>query len=319
MEKDEEKVFLIFNTNFIGDILVNNLLCQNIKIFYPNSKVVYIVQPQFVDVAKYQKDVDDVIALDKVNKGGFWAVMKFIKEFPYKKPFASLIVYESDRNMVISKLIGTKHLLVNTNRGLKFLLTKEKYNSKSYEQIKDTFAGLLEPLTGEIKTDIPIVYNPPLSESALYKHLELLSKEKNLVLICPTSKRVEKDMKIKMALDLIKRIKDDNKIPLLTGAGCASKEFSKQLRLNGCFDFIDLVDLTDFVELANIIKLSKGVISVDTGTMHFANALQKPVVALFYDGYEKPWAPNETLYPAKTLSNEQSAEKIYNEFLTLVG
>ena len=50
-----EKVFLIFNTACIGDMLVTNTLVQNIKAFYPNSKVIFVCNSPFVDVAKYLK------------------------------------------------------------------------------------------------------------------------------------------------------------------------------------------------------------------------------------------------------------------------
>ena len=61
----EKKVFLIFNTAFIGDMLVTNTLVQNIKTYYPDSKVVFICNTPFVDVAKYHDGVDEVVAFDK--------------------------------------------------------------------------------------------------------------------------------------------------------------------------------------------------------------------------------------------------------------
>jgi len=319
MKKNEEKVFLIFNATFIGDILVTNILCQNIKRFYPDSKVVFIVQPQFIDVAKYQKDVDEVFGFDKKNDGGFCGVMNFIKNFPYKRPFASFITYESDRNLFISKLLGSKHVISQTQKGLKFLHSKEKFGMHPYSQMKDIFASLLEPLVEKVETNLPIVYNPPKSNSDIVKSLEEKSRENDLVLICPTSKSAKKDITPQMAVNLIGKINADGKIPALTGAGEASRSFLQSVKDLGCSDFIDLIGKTSFVELANIIKFSKGVISVDTGTMHFANALQVPVLALFYYGYEEHWAPDESLYPAKTLSNESSVDIIYNEFLNLVN
>jgi len=319
MDKDKQKIFVIFNATFIGDILVTNVLCQNIKTFYPDSKIVYVVQPKFVDVAKYQKDVDEVIGFDHVNNGGFYGVMSFIKNFPYKRPFASFITYESDRNMLIAKLIGSKHFIYKTQKGMRIFLSKEKYGMNSYPQIKDMFASLLEPLVEKVNVHLPIQYNPPKSESTMYKKLEQIASEKELVVICPTSKLREKDINPEMAVGLIEKINNDNKVPLLTGAGEVARNFSKGVRELGCFDFIDLIDMTNFVDLANIIKLSKGVISVDTGTMHFANAVQKPVLALFYYGFESNWAPDETLYPAKTLSNEVSVDVVYDEFLKLVN
>ena len=79
----KEKVFLVFNTACFGDSIVCNSLCQNIKRLYPESKLIFIADKPFYDVAKYQKDVDEVIVYDKkgVHKG-FLGLLKFIHDFP---------------------------------------------------------------------------------------------------------------------------------------------------------------------------------------------------------------------------------------------
>ena len=92
----ESKVFLVFNTACFGDVLLCNTLCQNIKRIYPNSKVVMIVNKPFLEAAKYQKDVDDVVVFDKNGEHkGIKGILKFIADFPYKKPFCSFITYTS--------------------------------------------------------------------------------------------------------------------------------------------------------------------------------------------------------------------------------
>ena len=63
-----EKTFLVINLSCFGDILLTNSLCQNIKILYPNSKVIFCVDKPFEEVAKYQKDVDEVMVFDKRGK-----------------------------------------------------------------------------------------------------------------------------------------------------------------------------------------------------------------------------------------------------------
>ena len=52
---DKPKTFVIIHSNFIGDNLLTNSLVQNIKRLYKNSKVVSIVQPEMVEISKYQE------------------------------------------------------------------------------------------------------------------------------------------------------------------------------------------------------------------------------------------------------------------------
>ena len=78
-----EKTFLIINLSFLGDIILTNALCQNLKINYPDSKIIYIVNKPFYEAAYYQNGVDEVYEFDKRGKNkGLFGLIKFIKHFP---------------------------------------------------------------------------------------------------------------------------------------------------------------------------------------------------------------------------------------------
>ena len=98
----DEKVFVIFNTTSIGDVLVTNTLVQNIKLYYPESKVVFVCNTPMYDVAKYQYGISDVITFDKTTQNTPMGILTFIKNFPYKRPFASFVTYSNERNLLIS-------------------------------------------------------------------------------------------------------------------------------------------------------------------------------------------------------------------------
>ena len=311
-----EKVFIIFNTAFIGDMLVTNTLVKNIKHFYPNSKVIFVCNKPFIDVAKYQEGINDVIAFDKKKDKSLIGILKFAKKFPYKKPFASFVTYSNERNLLISKLIGAKHII--SHHHVKLWNTKEKFPIKEYTHMNDKWGGMIEPLVGEHK-NFPITFNPPLVENDLIKKIKEIGKNKKLVVLCTTSKLKAKDMPVEDCVELINILNNNGYTPILTGAGNVSEEYSLALRKLGCFDFIDLVNCTNFIELSNILKIAKRCISVDTGTMHFANALQVPVVDIFYHCCAEMWAPNPELYPSKTLLGRPKPIEIFNELVKLTG
>lgn len=304
-----EKVFVIFNTAFIGDILLNNTLAQNIKHFYPESKVVFVVQPQFKDVALYQKDVDDVVVFDKKKDSNLFGFYKFKKNFPYKNIFASFVLYSNDRNLILSKILGAKHIMTEP-KGLltKILSTKEKYQRNTYVHKKDISTGLIESLTGDAKLDLPIIYNPP---KVNYE----LQTDKPFITICTTSKFKPKDMPVEDCKKLIEEINNMEMTPVLLGAGQISRDFINELEKLGCKNYINLIDKTNFVELTNVIKQSKALISVDTGTMHFGNALGTPTVAIFYTHGTEQWAPDPHLYKTITLSHFPKRNPTVEEIL----
>ena len=57
---------------------------------------------------------------------------------------------------------------------------------------------------------------------------------------------------------------------------------------------------------------------MDTGTLHFANALNVPVVEIFYADCAERWASDETLYPCRILIGENvTPSEIMNAFKDL--
>ena len=185
----KEKVFVIFNTTNIGDVLVTNTLVQNIKLYFPESKVVFVCKTSIRDVAKYQDGVSDVVTCDKESLKTFGGFFNFIKNFPYKRPYAAFVTYSNERNLLISRLIGAKHIISHH----KFPLwnTDEKYEMREYTHMKDKWGGLIEPLTNEHK-NLPIRYMPPDVNNALTQKLETITKP---VALCCTSNFKSKDMK----------------------------------------------------------------------------------------------------------------------------
>ena len=299
----DKKVFVIFNTTSIGDVLVTNTLVRNIKHYFPASYVVFVCNTPMLEVAKYQDGVDEVITYSKKDFKKVSQIINFALKFPYKRPFASIVTYSNERNLLISRLLGSKHVISHH----KFMLwnTKEKYALKDYPHMKDRWGGLIEPLTGEHK-NLPIIYNAPNIETPVIDKIKVLRKP---VAISGTSNLAGKDMSAADCAELINLLNNEGYTPVITGAGSIARKFVTDIKKSGCFDFVDVVDCTSFIELANVLKICNGCISVDTGTMHFANALQVPVVGIFYMGLAYMWGSDASLYPAKILEGREVKPK----------
>ena len=78
------------------------------------------------------------------------------------------------------------------------------------------------------------------------------------------------------------------------------------------------INKTSIIELAQILKNCLGLISVDTGTMHFAYANNVPVLCVFYENNTiQHWAPDNHLYPFTLYTQETKSEDIYKSFNNL--
>lgn len=305
MKKNSQKVFLVFNTACIGDCLVCNSLCQNIKFNYPDSKVVFIVNKPFYDVARFQKDVDEVVVYDKKSEHhGFLGFLKFVKDFKYKNPYASFITYANIRNYLISLFVGARHII------------SDKHYS-SDKTMQEEISSLISYLDNNKFKNFPISYIPPKDISSDLK--PYFKEGGKYISLCTLTKNEAKNMPVETAIKLIKLFNNTEYEIIFTGVGEVARIYSQQLTKAGC-RFIDLTDKTTLPELATILKKCDGSISVDTGTMHLTYAVGVPLVSVFYKkSMTKNWAPNEQMYKCTVIDEFQNAENIYNQAMNLFG
>lgn len=309
----EEKIFLVVNLSCFGDVLLTNSLCQNLKIVYPESKIVFCVDKPFEEAAKYQKDVDDVIVFDKKGKDkGFINLLKFVFNCPYRNKIdASFVIYGNNRGLILSKLLGAKKIVAGSTKKT-FLINTPQPNYAGVPQ-KQSNDLLAEVITNKKSLDLPIRYLIDKNEN--YKSE---TYEDNAITICFEANNEKKDMPIDIAVEIIQKLNEDGKTIYFVGAGVTASDYANQLRMNDC-NFIDLSNKTSINELAKVLKKTKGLISIDTGVMHMACAINVPVLSVFFNTPDMiRWVPSKELYKTDVICENITAENILNKFYDLV-
>ena len=310
---EEKKVFLIINSYFIGDILLVNPLIQNIKRIYKNSLVVMLTSPQLYDIAKYQQGVDDVIIWDRNGKDkGFFNMIKFIFKFPYKKIYAAFPIYSTDRPTILAKLLGAKYIL-GQYRNFISKLQKRKYDIKfSGGKVQKTNIELLTGITQEELTDCPMKFCPPPVTSPVIKNLE----NKDFIALCPKSSRVSKDIPNDKVQEIIEKT---DKTIVLIGGGEEAEKLSEFLKNKNYDNLINLIGKTNLIESAQVIQLSKGCISADTGMLHISCALDKATIGIYYEQGLGHFEPDKNIYPKSACLRDDSVENILNTMNNLLN
>ncbi len=315
----DEKIFLIINLSFFGDVLLTNALCQNLKIDYPNSKIIYIVNKPFYDAAFYQYGVDEVYEFDKKDKHkGLFGLFKFLNTFPKKykhKIDAAFIIYANERGILLSYLLGCKQR-ISGPRNLDLLLTNVyKNNIPGRTYMQDANMDLLIPYIKRIPQILPIRYDWQRVNDSFANEIKEKYKNEEVIGLCAVSKKIEKDIPINTAVNIVKRLIKDNKTVFFFGNGDRTSEYSKRLTDLLTDEekekFINLTNKTSIGALAVLLKFCKGVISIDTGTMHLACAVRCPTCAIFYQtDMIKRWAPRKELYNSVVITENYSADNI---------
>ena len=315
------RTFLVINTSFFGDILLTDPLCRNIKAEYPDAKLIFIVNKPFYEVARYMDGVDEVLCYDK--KGENKGIQGFLKFYhAYKKYLgkidAAFVIYGNERGILLAKMFGSKKIYSDNHGILKLLLTQGKTSIKEKIQAQDKHSALLEAYTDKAAIPLPMLYTPPQetqrSVDALFAKKNIMPAD-DLIVVCTTTKRLDKDMDKNQCVKLIAGLKQRGKKVLLVGSGQVGTAYVEDLKALGCTDFINLVNQTTIAQLAAVIKRCKIAVSVDTGTMHLICALRIPVVAVFYlnsPAHLGSWAPKD-FYPHRLMAGPDfSAGKMLN-------
>ena len=118
--------------------------------------------------------------------------------------------------------------------------------------------------------------------------------KKNYVVFCPDAEfGPSKKWPIHKWLDLAKSISDRHQV-IFVGL---DKSISTHIEQLGSANILDLMGRTSITDVLHIIKLSSCVVSNDSGLMHVAAALDRPVVAIY--GSSSP------IYTPPLISDEQ--------------
>jgi ADP-heptose:LPS heptosyltransferase len=308
---NDMKTYLVINTSFFGDTLLTDPLCRNIKRQYPASRIVFMANKPFIEAAKYMDSVDEVLAYDKKgeHKGlkGFWKFYNAHKAQYKNKIEAAFVIYGNERGIVLARLWGAKKIYSDNNGLISLLLDNGAIDYSGKTHTQDKHGALFELYSGKTALAMPMRYLPPREAKERVNMLwdELgIRPEDEVIALCTTSKRPEKDMPVAECVKLIRGLRAAGKKVLYVGAGQTALDYVNALYKHNCHDFINLTNRTSIPVLAAALQRSKAAVSVDTGTMHLVCAVDTPLVALFYVYNEQhvgAWAPKE-FYPHRLLA-----------------
>ncbi|MDD5128774.1 MAG: lipopolysaccharide heptosyltransferase II [Candidatus Omnitrophica bacterium] len=283
--KSAERI-LIFNVNWLGDVLFSTATIRNMRRNYPDSYIACVIPSRCYPILKGNPYLDEVIIFDEKDRHrGILAKLNFINLLRTKKFDTVFLLHRSFSRALICRLAGIQNRIGYDTKKRSFLLTKKIFMPKvdSLHRI-DFYLNVIEKAGLRIEDRyLDFIFTPEEDQYAGdFLSKNKVSKDDFLVLLNPGGnwmlKRWPKDHWAALADKLISEMKAKvvitgsvSDLPLVNQIKAAMKEKP----LVGCGVF-------NIKQLAALAKRASLFITADTGPMHIANAVSaKKIIAIF--------------------------------------
>jgi ADP-heptose:LPS heptosyltransferase len=296
---------LVIQQKMIGDVLVSSIICNNLRLAYPDARIDYLVYESTVPVLEGNPNIDNVLLFQEKHRKSKRELLNLAHEIRGIKYNLLIDAYSKLESWLIVLLSGAKSKISYKKIGRNFLYT----DNVPFAEFPKTNLGLaierrlslLEPLDLKIEVDpFPKLYVTDKENHdalALFEHHHIKKDRKTVMISLLGSENLKTYPLEYMAkvVDFIAYCKDLNIL---------FNYFPKQIKdakivFDACKPstqekiYFDLLgnDLRSFIAIMNNCDL---IIGNDGGAINMAKALGKPSFIIFSPWIEKKiWATVE--------------------------
>lgn len=282
----EYKNILIIKMSSLGDILHTLPFAAALRKRYPQAKISWLVHPQFAGFVPDKPVIDEVLYFDKVKfkKMGLLDKIKYffsMRSMLHSKHFDLVIDMQGlFKSAVLAAISGCSNRIgyCEMREGSGFI-SKAICGSHSKDHVIERYLDVARYLGADVeKVDFPM---PDLtSESrSVQKKLAEQNVTGDYVVFVPGARWQTKEWPVEHYAELARMILADGMQVVLAGGPDDLDKGNKIKEL--CPEVANLIGHTSLRELAALIQGCAVYISADTGPLHFAAALKKPLVAMY--------------------------------------
>ncbi|MCX7661620.1 MAG: glycosyltransferase family 9 protein, partial [Candidatus Omnitrophica bacterium] len=120
-----EKKILIFNVNWLGDVLFSTATIRNIRYNFPESYIGCIIPPRAYEVLKGNPHIDEIILFDeKERQSSIKEKINFVRLLKFKKFNMVFLLHRSFTRAFLCWLAGIPERIGYATLKRRFILTK---------------------------------------------------------------------------------------------------------------------------------------------------------------------------------------------------
>ncbi|SDN34482.1 heptosyltransferase-2 [Desulfonauticus submarinus] len=266
---------LVWQTAFLGDLILTTPLIQSLKKNYPQSKISLVCKSFGKEVFKHNPYVDELICFDKKTSSFFNLILNL-----KKKKFNLAISPHRSHRASLSLFLAKIPVRVGFDKaGFSFLYTcVQKHEFSGGHEIERNLKLLscLPDFDTQNICKIPSLY-VKREEEKIISNLNL--KFKKYIAIAPGSKWPTKCWTVKGFKEVVKYLVEKNYFVVLLGSE-QENNVCEQIKQNYA-KVLNLAGKTTLRESFALIKGAKLLISNDSAPVHMAVSLNTYVIAIF--------------------------------------
>jgi heptosyltransferase-2 len=283
----------------IGDVLVSSILCNNLKMAYPDAEIHYMVHESTVPVLKGNPFIDKIQVFSKESQQSKRGLFKFAHALRDEHYDIIIDAYSKLESWITVLLSNAPRRISFKKPGRTFLYTDNIERKKSAETslgltIEHRLA-LLKPLNLDIEIDpVPKLYVTDEERSfalSLFKE-QRVDLTRPTLMIAVTGSEILKTYPAGYMARVIDFIADHYDVNLLFNYNPVLKEKGKKIytlckpetKKRIFFDVYGK-SLREYIAIMNACDL---IVGNDGGAINMAKALDKPSFTIF-----SPWIPKE--------------------------
>ena len=296
---------LVIQQKMIGDVLISSIICNNLRIAYPDAQIDYLVYEATTAVLEGNPNINNIILFQEKHRKSKKELLKLAQQIRSTKYDLLIDAYSKLESWLIVFLSGAKRKISYKKKGRTFLYTDNipfaEFPKTNLGLAIERRLSLLEPLHLDVPVDpLPKLFVTEKENQgaiALFDQHQV-SKDRKTVMISLLGSEKLKTYPLKHMATVVDTIADNQDVNILFNYFPKQIEDAK-IVFDACKPstqkkiYFDLLggDLRGFIALVNQCDL---IIGNDGGAINMAKALKKPSFIIFSPWIEKKiWATFE--------------------------
>lgn len=286
---------LVIQQKMIGDVLVSSLICENLKLNYPEAEIHYLVNRFTIPVIENNPYIDKIVIFEDEYRSSKLEFYRFLKQIKKTKYDVVIDAYGKLESNLITLFSGAEIKISWEKKYTKLFYTSTlKVSNESKEGLGSAIENRLNLVKSfkncEIMANQPKIHMTSSELEDARKKIIKFSKteESSFIMISALGSNKEKTYPLAYMAKVLDYVVQHTESLLILNYIPSQKEQIRQL-YGMCSKITQSQILLDFEvgtirEFLAITKFCKAVVGNEGGAINMAKALDVPTFSIF-----SPW------------------------------